>query len=155
MKKRLAIAFAALLCAAPASAQHLGHIGAFVMPFDLARSVHVFTPLADGGAQEVISRDGDPAQIGLIRAHLRKEALAFARGDYSDPAAIHGAAMPGLAELRARAAQMRVDFETLPLGARLRFQTSDAALVKALHRWFEAQVREHGSDAAMNHHHAH
>lgn len=74
--------------------EHAAHLGASVMPFDLSRSTHVFAPTADGGTQQVISKDGDPAQIGLIRAHLRKEAAAFARGDYGDPALIHGQAMP-------------------------------------------------------------
>jgi hypothetical protein len=119
------------------------------MPFDLARSTHIFTPTADGGTQEVVSKDGDPQQIAQIRDHLRKEAAAFARGNYTDPASIHGAGMPGLKELKAGADRIRIAFEELPQGARLRFSTRDAALIASLHQWFEAQVREHGADAVM------
>jgi hypothetical protein len=149
------IAVAALLSVGPALAQHAAHqghgehLGASVMPFDLARSIHIFTPTADGGTQEVVSKDGDPQQIALIRDHLRKEAAAVARGDYADPTSIHGADMPGLRELKAGADRMRVVFEELPQGARLRFLTRDAALVIALHQWFEAQVRDHGADAVI------
>ena len=90
---------------------HAGHLGAAVMPFDLARSTRIFTPTVDGGTQEVVSRDGDVAQISLIRGHLRKEAAAFARGDYGDPAAIHGQDMPGLAALRSSATRVHVGYE--------------------------------------------
>lgn len=151
------VALAALLNVTPAIAQDTGlaveheqHLGAEVMPFDLARSVHIFTPLKDGGTQDVVSRDGDSTQVDLIRAHLSKEAAAFALGDYSDPSTIHGQAMPGLAELRAGAGRMHVALEHLPEGARLRFKASDPALVAALHGWFEAQVRDHGADAIMH-----
>ncbi|RUW60688.1 aspartate carbamoyltransferase [Mesorhizobium sp. M7A.F.Ca.US.008.03.1.1] len=157
MNAKLAIALTTLLSVVPAAAQqadhaagHAEHLGAAVMPFDLARSMHVFTPLSDGGTQAVTSRDGDPAQVELIRAHLRKEADAFARGDYADPSSIHGSAMPGLAELRAGAGRIGVTFATIPAGAHLRFTASDPALVAALHRWFEAQVRDHGADAMMH-----
>jgi hypothetical protein len=149
------IAVAVLLSDGPAYAQHAAHqgqgdhLGASVMPFDLARSTHIFTPTADGGTQDVVSKDGDPKQIALIRDHLKKEAAAFARGVYTDPASIHGTDMPGLKELKAGANRIRIAFEELPQGARLRFSTRDAALITALHRWFEAQVREHGTDAVM------
>ncbi len=149
------IAVAALLGAPSVLAQqsrhngHAAHLGAPVMPFDLARSVHAFTPTLDGGTQDVKSRDGDAGQIALIRDHLRKEALAFASGDYAEPAAGHGQGMPGLAELQADASRVRVLFEETRNGARMRFSTQDPALVAALHRWFEAQVRDHGADAVM------
>ena len=157
MNAKFVVALIAIFIITPVVAQQAGHatghgehLGAAVMPFDLARSIHVFTPLADGGTQEVISRDGDPAQVDLIRAHLRKEADAFAGGDYSDPSSIHGAAMSGLAELRAGAGRVAVAFTTIPKGAALRFKSSDPALVAALHRWFAAQVRDHGADAMMH-----
>jgi hypothetical protein len=34
-------------------------------------------------AKQVVSKDGDPQQIALIRDHLRKEAAAFARSGRS------------------------------------------------------------------------
>ena len=143
---------AALLLAGPALAQHTGHtghVGAGVMPFDLARSLHVFTPLPDGGTQDVVSRDGDAGQVELIRSHLRHEADAFARGEYGDPGAIHGADMPGLQALSKGAQRMRVQFDPIATGARLRFTSADPALVAALHDWFQAQLRDHGPDAVL------
>lgn len=146
-----AVLLSIFVAAAPAFAQHAdrpGHVGASVMPFDLRRSLHVFTPDAAGGTQSVVSRDGDQQQIALIRAHLLKEAQAFRRGDYADPAAIHGPGMAGIADLRAGAGRILVGYEPLPVGARIRFRTKDLALVEALHRWFAAQLRDHGADAA-------
>jgi len=122
-----------------------------VMPFDMSRTMHVFTPTAFGGVQSVIAHDGDPHQIALIRAHLRKEAHAFARGDYADPASIHGNTMPGLAQLRAGASRIAVRYMNTANGARITFKTSDPALISAIHRWFAAQVRDHGAHAMMNH----
>jgi len=137
-------------------AAHAGHArqaevaerGASVMPFDLERTTHAFRPLADGGVQTVTSNDGDARQVELIREHLRLEAAAFARGDFASPAAIHGTDMPGLAELSAGASRMRVAYEDADTGGRLRFMTSDAGLVAALHRWFAAQRSDHGRHAA-------
>lgn len=153
---RLLIALMALLNAKPVFAQHdghaaahTGHFGAGIMPFDLNRSLHVFTPMPTGGTQTVLSLDADAAQVDLIRTHLRKEAAAFAQGDYADPAAIHGAAMPGLATLGASNGRVNASFEPLPQGARIRFETTHPDLVIALHQWFEAQVHDHGADAII------
>ena len=119
--------------------------GAQVMPFDLARTQHVFTNRPDGGVQTVTALDpADKRNIELIREHLRKEADRFARGDFADPTAIHGQDMPGLAELKAGAARIRVRYEQLPDGARLRYTTTDPELVEAIHSWFRAQSRDHG-----------
>ena len=122
--------------------------GAEVMPFDLDRTMHVFAPLADGGRQTVTANDPtDANEIALIRGHLQAEAEKFRRGDFGDPAAIHGDAMPGLAELRAGASRIDVRYEDLPNGAALRYTTQDADLVRALHAWFDAQVSDHGQHA--------
>jgi hypothetical protein len=76
--------------------------GADVMPFDLDATTHRFTPLATGLEQVVVADDpADGPQVALVRGHLRDEADRFARGDYGDPAAIHGDHMPGLAALEA------------------------------------------------------
>jgi hypothetical protein len=120
--------------------------GAQVMPFDLERTRHVFESLPDGGRQSVTAlAAADTGQIRLIREHLREEAARFARGDFRDPAAIHGHAMPGLAELAAGAADIRVEFRELPEGGELRYLTAKPALRDALHRWFAAQRMDHGA----------
>jgi hypothetical protein len=122
--------------------------GAEVMPFDLDRTTHVFTDRPDGGRQVVTADDpGDAEQVRLIREHLAQEAAAFERGDFGDPATVHGEQMPGLAALRAGAGRIAVVYEDLPAGGQLTYTTADPALVGALHDWFDAQVSDHGSHA--------
>lgn len=50
-----------------------------VMPFDMNATMHSFVPTPDGGVQTVFVHNGDAKQIALVRAHLRKEATAFAQ----------------------------------------------------------------------------
>lgn len=119
--------------------------GAAVMPFDLERTTHLFQPLADGGVQTVTADDpGDAEQIRLIRIHLREEAGRFKRGDFADPARIHGDDMPGLRELRDGARRIHVRYEPLPEGGRIRYLAPDPELVRAIHVWFAAQRLDHG-----------
>lgn len=120
--------------------------GAQVMPFDLDATTHRFTPTADGGLQSVVADDpGNTAQVALVQAHLREEADAFARGDYGDPAQIHGVDMPGLAALEANAGSIEVYYQARDDGAEIRYTTADPAVADALHDWFAAQTVDHGS----------
>lgn len=73
--------------------------------------------------------------------------LLVADGDYSDPAKLHGADMPGLREIQAGASRIRVSYAVLRAGAEITFETTDLHLLTALHRWFGAQLSEHGADA--------
>lgn len=117
---------------------------AAVMPFDLAATVHTFTPTTTGGVQQVLADDGvDTATVERIRRHLRTEATRFARGDFTDPAAIHGHDMAGLAELRAGAPQLAIRYADLPAGARITYTATDPNLLAALHAWFAAQNLDH------------
>lgn len=119
-----------------------------VMPFDVSQTVHVFEMTESGGVQRVIARDpGDSEQVRLIREHLEHEAGRFADGDYSDPGTLHGEDMPGLEELGAGASTIEVSYTEIPAGAEIAFRTSDLQLVTAVHRWFGAQLSEHGADA--------
>lgn len=118
------------------------------MPFDLERTTHYFKPLRDGGVQTVVAdnpSDGD--QVTLIRAHLRKEAAAFARGDFGDPEEIHGPGMPGLDVLRSRYDEIDLTLTSTSAGARIRYTSKAPEVVDALHRWFEAQLMDHGNHA--------
>jgi hypothetical protein len=122
--------------------------GAEVMPFDLARTTHIFEKLDDGGLQTVRADDpSDAIQIQLIQVHLTEEAGKFRQGDFSDPMAIHGHRMPGLAELRAGASRIDVRYTALPEGGQIRYTTTDPTLINGLHRWFDAQLMDHGADA--------
>jgi hypothetical protein len=122
--------------------------GAKVMPFDLEQTTHVFQKLEDGGLQKVVVKDpANKKQIALIQSHLKEESEKFRKGDFSDPAKIHGEDMPGLAELKVGAARIDVRYAALPDGAQIRYTTKDAKLIAALHRWFDAQLSDHGHHA--------
>ncbi len=120
-----------------------------VMPFSMDTTMHVFKTTSTGGAMTVRVHDGDAQQVALVRSHLRKEAAAFARGDYSDPMTIHGTAMPGIDGLRKAGGRIAISYAEIPSGARITFISADAQVVAALHRWFAAQVSDHGHDAMM------
>ena len=125
--------------------------GAQVMPFDLEQTLHIFEKLDDGGLQRVVVKDpSNKEQISLIRVHLEEEAEKFRRGDFSDPAKIHGEDMPGLAELKSAAGKIEVAYTPLPEGSQIRYTTKEPALVMALHHWFEAQLSDHGRHAASH-----
>ena len=122
--------------------------GAGVMPFDLEKTTHVFEATGSGGVEKVTADDpADNEQIFLIREHLREEVSKFGRGDFSDPAAIHGEDMPGLKELEAGSERIDLRYAELPNGAQIEYTTEAPALVSALHRWFEAQLTDHGEHA--------
>jgi hypothetical protein len=101
-----------------------------------------------GGIQQVVTKDlNDTTQVALIQQHLEHEAMKFSKGDFSDPAALHGATMPGLKDLAAGAAYVKVLYSALPNGAQITFVTQNVHLITAIHRWFGAQLSDHGADA--------
>jgi hypothetical protein len=122
--------------------------GSAVMPFDLDRTTHVFKTTDTGGIEMVIVKDpADSQQIALIQQHLEHETMRFREGDFGDPASIHGRGMPGLAELAAGATKITFSYAALPNGAQISYETTDPRLIDALHRWFAAQLADHGHDA--------
>ena len=128
--------------------EHVHHMSPNVMPFDMSKTIHIFKMTESGGVQWVIAKDaGDTAQIALIQRHLKHEAEKFQRGDYSDPTMLHGSDMPGLKEIESGAALIKVSYATLSAGAEIIFKTNDIHLLTAIHRWFGAQLSEHGVDA--------
>ena len=128
--------------------EHIHHKGHSVMPFDLEKTVHIFRMTESGGVQRVIVKnDVEKDQVAAIQMHLKHEADLFQRGNYADPASLHGEDMPGLSDLQKGAKQVRVSYASLPNGAQVTFETSDLRLLTAIHRWFGAQLSEHGADA--------
>jgi hypothetical protein len=130
--------------------------GVDVMPFDLKATTHIFTKKSMGGIQQVVVKNlSDAAQIGLIREHLKKIAEQFSNGDFSGPTHIHGAEMPGLAELQAaQPGAIKIQFRELKTGAEIIYSTKNPKLVAALHQWFDAQLADHGNDAMAGHEHS-
>lgn len=122
--------------------------GAEVMPFDLDATTHRFTKTSDGGVQTVTADDpSDQTQVRLIREHLLEERDNFSRGDFDDPARIHGMDMPGVAELSAGYERIDVSYSEVPGGAELTYATGESDLVEAVHAWFDRQVVDHGDHA--------
>jgi hypothetical protein len=127
------------------------------MPFDLKATLQVFTETGDGGVQRVVARNPDDAgQVRLVRQHLLALRGLSMRGDFSGPEHIHGADMPGLTALKAAApGSIAIACREVEGGAELTYRTQDVPLVAALHRWFTAQVSNHGPDAVVGHHDSH
>ena len=162
INKLLCVAVAALVLVPPGTyaadttrQAEVARRGADVMPFDLQATTHTFTKTADGGTQRVAAKNSaDSRQVELVRAHLHDIQARFLKGDFSGPVHIHGDAMPGLAQLKAAdPGQMAVVYKDVKGGAELRYRTSDAKLVSALHAWFDAQLSDHGADAMAGPHH--
>jgi hypothetical protein len=122
--------------------------GAEVMPFDLDATRHTFTKTSTGGVQLVTALDAnDRDQVDLVRHHLREERERFSRGDFTDPATIHGMDMPGVSELSEGYERVVVNYEDRPGGASLVYTTDDPDLIRAVHAWFDRQVMDHGVHA--------
>jgi hypothetical protein len=120
-----------------------------VMPFDMNAAMHSFAPTKTGGIQTIMVHSGDPKQIALVRSHLRKEADAFAHGDFTDPASIHGGSMPGMQAMHEGSARIHVRYAEVASGASITYTSNDPALISAIHEWFKAQVTDHGAHATM------
>jgi hypothetical protein len=127
--------------------------GGNVMPFSLSATVHVFDKTPAGGTQRVLARNADDtAQVALVRQHLREIHGQFLKGDFSGPSHIHGQDMPGLAQLKtAQPGQLDIAYSDVAGGAELIYKTAAVPLVGALHRWFDAQLADHGKDAVDGH----
>ena len=128
--------------------EHVHQMAHSVMPFDISKTVHIFKMTESGGVQRVIAKDPDATdQVALIQQHLQHATRMFQQGNYSDPKKLHGAEMPGFKDLEAGASRIHVSYTAVPSGAEIRFETTDLHLITAVHRWFGAQLSEHGADA--------
>ncbi len=127
--------------------------GAHVMPFDLDRTMHVFSKNKEGGLQQVVvKKASNLEQISLIRQHLSEIADDFKHRKFTDPTRLHGADMPGLATLKkAKPKELSIEYSELPDGAQIVYKTNEQALIHAIHQWFDAQMGDH-SQHAMPHH---
>lgn len=147
----LALLAGSTLARPPASAGRLDEVaerGRQVMPFDLEKTQHIFSKTEHGGIQQVIVKDADDGeQIGLIRNHLFDISQRMQQGDFSRQRQIHGADMPGLAELSSDYRHVRFAYHELSNGAEIEFSAEDSALVGAIHRYFNAQLSDHGRHA--------
>lgn len=132
--------------------------GAEVMGVDQQAATHVFEDLADGGRILFTANDPtDTAAVRTIRAHLRAQATAFAAGDFSGPAQVHGRTVPGTDVMAARRRSMRYDASDRPDGGELRIVATDPETLAAVRRFLQFQREDHraagheGHGAAMDH----
>jgi hypothetical protein len=140
--------FLPVLVVAQTPQEHVHRMSHTVMPFDMSQTLHVFNTTEQGGVQRVIARDPKALDhVALIQQHLVQETARFQKGDYSDPASLHGADMPGLKQLQQDAAKITVAYKALTDGGEITFVTADLRALTAIHRWFGAQLSEHGDDA--------
>lgn len=132
-----AVTLAALLGTSPTLAQpaERNSPSSAVTSSDPARTTQTLSLMGNGGALDITSMDGDPGQIASIRSHLRERGQAFARGDIPTPASFPQDSLPGMAELRAGATRVAVEFKELPAGGRLNFTTQDFTLLPVLLFW--------------------
>ena len=128
--------------------EHVHSSAHTVMPFDMSKTVHIFRMTEQGGIQRVVIKDSSAKeQVSLIQQHLQHEAERFQTGDFSDPGKLHGKDMPGLKDLQTAGSRIKVSYAALSDGAQITFTTDDRHLLTAIHRWFGAQLSEHGADA--------
>jgi len=124
-----------------------------VVPYKLDQVRQTFTKTVHGGVQHVVAKSADDTrQIKLIQEHLSEIANQFRKGDFSVTERMHGADMPGLAQLKmAKTDDIRFEYKALDNGAQIHYSTEYPQFVQALHEWFDAQISEHGSDVLPEH----
>lgn len=152
----LALISTNVLAVKPASEARLDEVvshGIHVMPFDLEKTLHVFTKVEKGGVQQVIVKDkNDAEQIALIRQHLSKIASEFNQGDFSNPVKIHGDKMPGLDVLKkAKEGTLSIIYKELPDGAQIDYTGTQPDIIAGIHQFFDAQLSDHARHAVPGH----
>jgi len=126
--------------------------GRMVMPFNLEKTLHVFSKTEQGGVQQLIVKElSDKAQISLIKEHLSKIYAEFKLRNFSDPEKIHGADMPGLKALQnAKADELLLQYRELENGAEITYSAKKPELITAIHQWFDAQLSDHARHSTMH-----
>lgn len=125
--------------------------GERVMQFDLKSSQHFFLEDENEFKIIVISKDINKSEnIRNIKYHLRELFDALKRGDFSMPKEIHGENMPGIEKLSRNYKDLNIEFRELPYGAEITLKSNNKEVTRSLKIWFNAQLRDHGSDAKSN-----
>jgi hypothetical protein len=125
--------------------------GEVTMGVDQYTSTHLFDDLPDGGRIELQRNEQDPTGVEQIRQHLQHIARAFAAGDFSDPASVHGHEMPGTAVMAQKKDVITYSYAPLPRGGEVRITTRDPDAVRATHAFLAAQRGEHRAGGHLHH----
>jgi hypothetical protein len=114
------------------------------MKFPHDRTTHHFRMAPDGGSIEVTVRDAkDQTNTDAIRSHLSHISAMFADGDFSAPMFIHDGVPPGVTTMTRMKTVIRYTYAEIPLGGKVRIQSTDPAAVDAIHDFLRFQIAEH------------
>ena len=122
--------------------------GREAMGVDQDQAKHRFDALPDGGRIELQADSDDSTAVAGIRQHFRNIELAFRRGDFSTPFAVHAGPVPGTSVMASKKDRIQYLRTELPRGAELRLRTKDAAAVTAIHQFMAFQRTEHRAGGA-------
>lgn len=139
------------VAAADSSFAALQKRGGMAMGVDQYASEHEFDITSDGGRIELQSKTEDSLAVSQIRAHMRLIQHAFAAGDFTTPAFVHGHDMPGTRVLTEKRDLISYTYDDLPRGGEVRIATSDSAARKAIREFLTAQRSEHHAAPGGDH----
>lgn len=127
--------------------------GAMAMGVDQYASKHTFDVTSDGGRIALQNDSDDSIAVAQIRAHMRLIQHAFAAGDFTTPAFVHGHEMPGTKTMAEKRSAITYTYGDLPRGGEVRISTSDSTARKAIEEFIAAQRMEHHSGGTGGHSH--
>jgi hypothetical protein len=120
-----------------------GH-GDQAMGFPHDQTTHHFRMAPDGGSIEVTVRDAkDKTNTDAIRSHLSHISAMFADGDFSAPMFIHDGVPPGVTTMARLKSVIHYTYAEMPLGGKVRIQSTDDLAVDAIHDFLRFQITEH------------
>lgn len=126
-------------------------------PYIVDETLESFSKTVHGGIQHVVVKSANNSvQIKVVQTHLRKMVERYRKGDFSFSEKLHGADMPGLAELKAaKLDDIKFEYKQLVNGGQIHYSSEYPLLVAALHEWINAQNTAHGSVEINGHKHHH
>jgi hypothetical protein len=149
------IALAVFSVVSPSAAQdphaQMNARGAQAMGFDQDRTAHHFYLYTNGGAIDVSVKDeADTANRDAIRSHLPHIAMMFGQGDLSAPMLVHGANVPGTADMARLKGDIAYAYHETPRGGRVDITTTDTSALRAIHEFLRYQIAEHKTGDSLD-----
>jgi hypothetical protein len=118
--------------------------GDHVMGFSHDATTHHFHLLKDGGEIIVVTNDpNDKKSIDEIRMHLNHIASMFSSGNFNAPMLIHNTNPPGVATMTRLKSEIRHTVYEIPLGGKIRIETSGPETTDAVHAFLLFQIVDH------------
>ncbi len=118
--------------------------GDHVMGFSHEKTTHHFELHYDGGIIDVRADDvKDSESRNQIRSHFQHIAQMFAAGNFNAPMLVHGANVPGTAEMSKLKDQLHWDLQETPRGARIVITADSKPALEAVHQFLRFQIEDH------------